>query len=182
MSEILLDKLFVTVADFSSFREISKNITDEKVEIFIRESQLIEIRGFLGGELYTAMQLDFDETTPTFPDQLYTDLWYGVDYTYQSKEIRFNGYANSLVYFAYGRFLLQQQLNVSRFGLESLQDTISEDITTAQIRTKAKESLSVAIQYQQDTLAYLKANAASYPLYVQNETKPKTTSFTFNKL
>ena len=161
---ILLDKLLVSRSDFSDFRDISKNISDEKINIFIRESQLIEIRSFLGAELYLKLQEDYDEITESFTDPLLEKLWFGADYNNkEGKQVRFNGYANSLIYFTYGRFLLQQQMNVSRFGLESLQDTISEDTPVAQIRTKAKEALSVAIQYQKDAEAYLHSNSDDYP-------------------
>lgn len=181
---ILLDSTFVTKADFVNFREMSQNITEAKLDIFIREAQLIEARSFLGEGLYLALQEDFDDTLKTFNEQRFTDLMYGVDsYTnYAGVEVRFNGYANAIVYWSFGRFLLQQQMNVSRFGVESVQNEISEDITGGSLRTKSKESLSVAIQYQKDCLQFLESNKSVYPEYVQNDTKPKRTSFTFFKV
>ena len=183
MSEIFKDKLFVTRTDFDDFRDFSKNITDEKINIFIRESQIIEIRGFLGEELFLLMQEDFDDLVPEFSEARFTQLWYGTNYVNnQGQSIRFNGYANSLIYFAYGRFLLQQQANVSRFGVQSLQDTVSEDVSQGHIRTKSKEALSMAIKYQQDTSQFLKSHKSEFPEYEENETKPKDTSLTFFKL
>ena len=180
---ILFDKLLADKGDFAPFREMSANIADSKIDIFIRESQLIEIRAFLGPELYLLMVEDYDQNLKTFSNQIYTDLWFGVDYTdINSKDVRFNGYMNSLIYFTYSRFLLQQQMNVSRFGLESLQDDISEDSPVSQIRTKAKESLSMAIQYQKDCTSFLIVRNTVYPTWVQSETKPKNTSFNFFKL
>jgi len=180
---ILLDKLLITREDFTDFRDISKNIADDKINIFIRESQLIEVRAFLGAELYLKLQEDYDDITKTFTDPIYTDLWFGTDYTnYAGVEVRFNGYANSLIYFTYGRFLLQQQMNVSRFGLESIQDTISEDTPVSQIRTKAKEALSVAIQYQKDCEEFINSNTEEYPEYKTKKTTGKSTSFNFFKL
>jgi len=44
----MLDKLLATKEDFTAFRDISANIKDSKIDIFIRESQLIEVRNFLG--------------------------------------------------------------------------------------------------------------------------------------
>ena len=166
---------------------MSANIKDDKVNIFIRESQLIEARSFLGSGLYSAMQEDFEDITKSFTNPEYTALMFGANYTnYAGVDVIFNGYANALIYFSYARFLLQQQLNVSRFGLESIQDTISEDAPVAQIRTKSKEALSVALQYQKDTSLFLesknKETPPPYPEYNRNETKPKKTSFTFFKL
>ena len=48
----MLDKLLATKEDFTAFRDISANIKDSKIDIFIRESQLIEVRNFLGPQLY----------------------------------------------------------------------------------------------------------------------------------
>ena len=61
----LLDTLLADRGDFSDYREISKNIEDEKINIFIRESQLIEIRSFLGPELY--LQLIQEQGLCIFP-------------------------------------------------------------------------------------------------------------------
>ena len=180
---ILLDKLLVTKEDFKDFRDISKNISDDKINIFIRESQLIEVRSFLGAELYLKLQEDYDDVLKVFTDPTLEALWYGVDYANkEGKDIRFNGYANSLIYFTYGRFLLQQQMNVSRFGLESIQDTISEDTPVAQIRTKAKEALSVGIQYQKDAEEFILSNSSDYPTFSTKATTGKSTSFNFFKL
>ena len=177
---LLLDKLLATKEDFNDFRSISKNIATEKIDIFIRESQLIEIRAFLGSTIYLQLQEDYDENTKTFGNPIFNSLWFGVDYiNKKQEEVRFNGYMNSLVYFAYGRFLLQQQMNVSRFGLESLQDTISEDTPLAQVKTKAKEALSMAIQYQEDCVKFIEVHATDYPTFKTKESKGKNTSFTF---
>jgi len=179
---INLDKLLVTKEDFSDFRDLSSNIKEGRVNIFIRESQLIEIRAFLGSGLYNLLLADYDELLKTFTDPRFTDLWFGGLYTnYAGVEINFNGYASGLVYFAYARFLHQQQVNVSRFGVESVQSDISEDISNPQVRNKAKDALQVALQYQKDTFKFLEANKDTYPEYDLNcsNEKGKKNSFPF---
>jgi len=175
-----LDFLFFRKADFANFRDISANIPDEKMNAYIREAQTVECRGFLGQQLWTAMQLDWNELTTEFNEPRFNELWFGTDYTnYAGVEIRFNGYVNAGIYFAYGRFLVQQQVNVSRFGVESVQNEISEDISNAQIRTKSRDASQVAFSYQNDAIAYLKSNQTLFPEYKFNESKTKKTSFNF---
>jgi hypothetical protein len=177
-----LDQLLFTKADFASFREMSANITDAKVDSYILEAQTVECRGFLGQELWTLMQQDFDGVG--FLALRFSELWFGVDYTnYAGVQIRFNGYVNAGIYFAYGRFLNQQQVNISRFGVESIQNEISEDITNAQIRDKARNASQMAFAFQNDALKYLESNQNSFPEFnFGSNAQAKKTSFNFFKV
>ena len=85
----LLDELFLTKTDFADFRDISKNINDERIDAFIRESQIREIRTFLGDILYLKLLTDF--TPPaTFATPIYEDLFLGKDYDNGKGTVRFN--------------------------------------------------------------------------------------------
>ena len=86
---------------------------------------------------------------------------------------------NSGIYFAYTRFLLQQQVNVSRFGVESVQNEISEDITNPQIRSKNFDSRKVALKYQEANLIFLEENSTDYPEFETNISRPVKTAFSF---
>ena len=83
----LLDDLLIDRTDFDDYRDMSKNVPDERINSFIREAQLREVRTFLGDTLYLKVLLDYDEGLKTFTSQIYTDLWYGVDYTYNGNTI-----------------------------------------------------------------------------------------------
>lgn len=176
------DSLFLAKADLTDFRDISANIADEKINIFIREAQSIEARGFLGNSLWYLMQNDWNGTD--FDDDRFNDLWFGADYTNKDGEtIRFNGYISAVSYFTYARFLKQQQVNVSRFGVESVQNEISEDISNAQVRSKEKDALQVAFNYQNDTECFLLDKDTIYPEYNNaRNTTPRKTSLSFFKL
>ena len=176
------DSLFLTRADLTDFREISANIADAKINIFIREAQSIEARGFLGQDLWYIMQNDWNVTD--FTTALYNELWFGTDYVNKAgNTIKFNGYISAVTYFTYARFIKQQQMNVSRFGLESIQNEISEDVSNAQIRSKEKDALQLAFSYQKDAETFLKDQSTLYPTWAQAEDKtPRKTSLSFFKL
>lgn len=176
------DNLFLTKADLADFREISANIPEEKINIFIREAQSVEARGFLGQDLWYEMQKDWNATD--FATAKYNDLWFGTDYTNsKGNTIRFNGYMNAVVYFTYARFIKQQQMNVSRFGLESVQSDISEDVSNAHIRSKEKDALQVAFGYQKDAQTFLQDKKDTYPAWDKAEDlTPRKTSLSFFKV
>jgi len=179
---LLQDDLFFGRADLADFREISANITDATFEIFIREAQTIEVRGFVGNELYRLLLDDWNGTD--FDTQRFADLWYGVDYTNsESKPVRFNGLMSAAIYFSYSRFLLQQQNNVDRFGVSQLNNEISESATAPQVRGKAGEARQVAMRYQNDAKTFLLDKATTYPEWADSQSRtPKTSSFGFFKV
>jgi len=174
MADLNLDFLWMEKSDFVNFRDMSANISEDRINIFIREAQFLEIKTFLGETLYGLMQNDWDDTLKEFPNSVYNDLWFGVD--------NFNGYMNAGIYFAYTRFLLQHQVNVSRFGVESVQDEISEDISNAQIRSKTNDSRKVALKYQEATRLFLEENKEDYPDFEVTQVKKNRTAFPFFKL
>lgn len=183
MGTLLLDKLFFSVTDLSEFRDISANIDTAKFEIYIRECQAIEIKGFLGAVTYQLMQNDF--TAPdTFAAQRFTDLWFGKAYTNSDSEvIQMNGLMSAAIYWAYSRFLIQQQTNVGRFGVQSLQDESSEDQGPGTVRGKADQARTVALSYQKLVETFLNDQDDIYPEY-HNATKktPVKVSKSFFKL
>lgn len=160
------------------FRELSKNIDDALISQFIGEAQTIEIRGFLGDELYTAMQNDFDDGAQTFTEDRFTDLWFGTEYD----GIKTNGLQMALVYFTFARLVLRQPQNVTRFGVDDLTGEEWDSTTMAQIKTKANEDKSLALYYQRQSEKFIEFDTTSFPEYSIYNTTPKTTSFSFFRL
>ena len=132
---LILDPLLIKPDDFVEFRDISKNIDDERLNVYIRESQIKEIRSFLGDELYLSLINDYtpDAGEGTFSEQRFTDLFFGTDWTYQGNERRLYGLKPSLIYFAYARFIKNQQFNVTRYGVKHITAEESEDETIQQV-------------------------------------------------
>ena len=179
----LLDDLLIDRTDFDDYRDMSKNVPDERINSFIREAQLREVRTFLGDTLYLKLLLDYDESLKTFTSQIYTDLWYGVDYTYNGNTIRFNGLIGYHIMNAYRRILDHQQLTVTRYGIKSMTTEFSEDIIQAKINKEKIDSGSMAKVYSSDADKFLRTNIADYPEWEYNGTTPiKNTAFNFIKI
>ena len=178
----LLDVLLLDKTDFSDYRDISKNIDDSRINSFIRESQVRELRSFLGDELYLKLILDYDDTLKTFTEQRFTDLYFGVDYTYSSTTIRFNGLAGMLIMYAYKRILNHNQVNLTRYGVKDMITEFSEDTISAKIRSEMVDSNAMALVYQNDAKKFLKTMTADYPEWKDNVTEADKTGFKFIKI
>jgi len=179
----LLDVLLLDKTDFSDYRDISKNIDDSRINSFIRESQVRELRSFLGDELYLKLILDYDDTPKTFTEQRFTDLFFGVDYTYNSTTIRFNGLAGMLVMYSYGRMLNHQQMSLTRYGVKDMTTEFSEDTLALKIRSEMVDSSAMAKVYQSDATKYLQTEITQYPEWKNTKESPiKNTGFNFLKI
>ena len=180
---INFDPLLILPADFDDFRDISKNIDPDRLNVYVRESQVKEMRSFLGDTLYLALINDYTEVGDTFSEQRFTDLWFGSDYDFKGNQRRFYGLKPAIVYYAYSRFIKNQQVNVTRYGVKHINDENSEDETVQQVRTKTNDANSYGLLYQADAELFLNENQSDYPEFEVSETAgEKKTSFKFTKL
>ncbi len=179
----LLDDLLIDRTDFDDYRDLSKNIVDERLDSMIREAQIREVRTFLGDVLYLKLLSDYTIIGKTFSLQIYTDLWYGVDYTFNDKTIRFNGLIAFHIMNAYKRILDHNQLNVTRYGIKSMQTDFSEDTLQVKIRNEMVSSGSMAKVYSSDAEKFIRTKIADYPDWNYNGQTPiKNTAFNFIKI
>ena len=169
---LLQDKLLFTKADIAKAREISANITEAKIEPYIRETQSLSVRTFLGDQLYLLLLNDYTVSSNQFGSQRFTDLWFGSDYTNSNGvTVRQNGLKIAAIYFCYGQFILQQNTNVGRYGVGSLNQTDTETSGNSTVRTKKNQSDSIALNYQASVGLFLNDKATTYP-----EWQTKTTT------
>lgn len=168
---LLKDKLFIGKEDFLDYKDISNNIDEEGFFNAIRESQLVELSPIIGEELYLLLQNDFTEATKVFSTATYSNLFYGEDYTYEGKAIRWRGLQPILVYYAYARLLNNAQLALTRQGPVTFttEDDVSEATTQAQIKTKVIEARAMAKRYEEDLTKYMDTNRAFFTTWENND-------------
>jgi hypothetical protein len=163
---LLTDPLLIKQADFQIYRDASDNMDDNRMNQGINEAQVNEMTQFLGGQLYLAMILDYVEGTDSFTNPLYESLWFGEDYTYQNKTVRFHGLKPAITLYAYARMLDNLQVNITRAGVNTFVDPeVSEATSQAQIATKVKSARSQALVYVSGAYRFLVENASDYPLF-----------------
>jgi hypothetical protein len=166
---LITDPLLILKEDFQIYRDASDNMDDVRMNQGIREAQVNEMLQFVGGELYLLMMDDYTEGTDSFSNILYENLWFGIDYTYQNKTVRFHGLKPGIVLYAYARMLDNLQLNVTRAGVNTFVDAdVSEATTQAQIATKVKSARSQALVYISQAYKYLTENKSDYPTFASD--------------
>ena len=179
-----LDELLIKLDDFKNFRDISTNTDADRLNAFIRESQLKEIRDFLGSGLYFALISDYtaDVDEGTFTEQRFTDLWFGATYTVNGFEIQFYGLKAAHVYFSYDRYLYFQKLNVTRYGSRVLEDNdLSENIPVT--RKYEISSDSMGLLYRNDADKFINEKISTYPEFENpNKVPLQQTGWKFQKI
>lgn len=137
-------------------RDMSAHIDDARLEVYIRESENIDLKSALGDGLY----LDIKQN----PDK-YTTLLEGGEYEFCNEKKVFAGLKVALAYYTYARFVKNGDGHVARFGYTNKD---SEYSTLADIKQKSQaynEAYSIANTYMKECVQFLTDNRKDYPLY-----------------
>lgn len=162
----------LTLSDFAKFPEVNKNTNFEtKVEPFIIQAQVNDLKCILGNELYYDLLKDFS-ASPSLGK--YTDLFNGVEYTYSGKKYTHEGIKNALIYFSLSRITLNRNVNDTPFGTVSKTTPYSEKVDESVVNRQVSILKSTAINYLNDVVDYLNRNSNDYPLWRCKENKKST--------
>jgi hypothetical protein len=181
---LLLDNLLIDNSDFKEFADVTKTMLNDipKMELYIREAQVAEIRTFLGDELYLKMVLDYNDTNKNFDTQRYNDIWEGIDYDDAGKTKRSHGLKAAHVYYALSRIIKNNSFNITRFGNKDLTQDSSTSSSIGVIKSKINQAKSQALIYQNECKRFLDLNLSTYPEFANEETKGIKTGIQFKKL
>ena len=174
----VFDKLMLQKTDFSNYRDISKNIDDNRLNPYIFEAQRGQMTKLIGRALYSAMQADYTPNIGidegTFTEQRFTDLWFGKEYDSNQDNnfnVKFNGLKPAVIYWTYRRLEHNQDINVTRFGTRKLADTdFSVDTSTYKYEVDAGAQ---ALQYQSEVIDFLNQFRSDYPEYFANRDRER---------
>lgn len=162
-----MDSLVITVNDIRALRPVAKELDQERVEPFIREAQMHDLRPILGDALYYDFVNKFQSTgDPMYAN--YQNLLNGSVWTVNGKTKQHYGLKPIVVYYALARFVANNQINITRFGVTSKVNPQSEPVTDLALRNMITELKSVAVSYQSQTIDFLRDNASIYTLFSQD--------------
>lgn len=170
LTPLLMDDLLIQKEDFSTYKDISENIDTARIDALILQAQIMDLRGFLGRELYLLMLSDYDISNNSFADPIYNNLFFGTDYN----NIRYYGLRPMLIQFTYARIISDLNINITRAGVRVFEAEESEAATQAAISTKASAARSEGLVYLEDARLFLEFNAAIYPTWEDKNNTTKT--------
>lgn len=173
-----MDQLLITIEDIKQYRPMA-DITLARVDSYIREAQVNDLKEFLGAPLYYDLLVNGTTTENR-------DLLNGKVYTIPGSvpiTIPFNGLVPIIVYHSLARIVINNQANITSFGVVSKTTGQSQPIDSSTLKQMVTELRSIAVSYQNEAEKFLNANASSYPLWNYNtNTCEQSTGFQFFKL
>lgn len=179
----MITDTLITPAQIKSFRPTA-DLDDGRITPFILEAQQNDLRPVLNDALYYDLMTNFTNSAHAMY-ALYQSLINGTTYTYNAQTLYFSGIKPMLAYYSLARFLINNPVNITRFGVTQKINPQSEPVSIAAIQAVVYELRATATSYQNELIQYLETMQASYPLYNTggaSENMTSRTSFKFFKL
>ena len=145
-------------ADLEAIREISTNVSDDRITPYIREAHELDLRSFLGADLYAEIMTQADGGTLTAANTTLID-----DYL-----------KRPLSFYAYSRMMEGHHASVTRYGIVRKENEFSENLNVADQLKLADNARKTAAAYMELARAFLNENGTTYPLWGGDTTNRNT--------
>jgi hypothetical protein len=160
----------ITFSDFEPYRELTGNLdVTERLTPYITQAQNFDLKPLMGNQFY----VDVVNNPASTENVLLLD---GGDYVYNNNTYTFTGLKAVIVMFAYARFLQNQNINVTRFGIVFKNNNdVSERVDTKTLQFAVTNAKDQAISYWNECIEFLCNNSTDYPLWGDDApANPKT--------
>lgn len=165
----------ITIDDIRQVRQIAANIKDERVEIYIREAELLDIEPVIGAELYEQLtnvgEIVLDEDNTALLDETgdnaivvadenelplneYKLLNGGYYQDCAGVKHRFVGIKTALAYFAYARFVRNHSTAVTPFGVVNKLGDESSNADSRTIAAVSADARRIGESYLADAMKF----------------------------
>lgn len=167
MSQIYL----IDQTTFQRYEDISINIKPERLKVFIKKAQDLDLKPFLGHALYYDFIKNINEygTIDADAPQHYKDLLNGSEYLDRSGHIvLYEGLAPTLAYFTFARFIENDAIHYTASGPVIKHHDNGDPISTQEIVKLVQQQRSVANAHANEVERFLWDNRADFPLWQAN--------------
>jgi hypothetical protein len=134
--------LLIQPSDIKTYRTLSVNIPDERIEPFILEAQYFDLRKITGQDLYDKL---IENVSPV---------------NYPELKEKYQGF---LAYRAYWRLLTHNQVTVTAAGVVYKTNEFSQQVPVAELSAIKNSVLDGSKVYEKDFVDFMNDNAATYP-------------------
>lgn len=138
-------------------RDMSQHIDKSKIEVYLRESENIDVKSALGDTLF----IDVKE----HPEKYSVLLDGGVYETECGEKKVFAGLKTALAYYAFARIVKNGDGNVTRFGLVKKESEYSSNSDLKEKVMAYNDAFYVADRYLKECVRYLDDCKNQFPLY-----------------
>jgi hypothetical protein len=157
---------------FQRYEDISLNIKPERLKVFIKKAQELDLKPFLGHALYYDFIKKFndDGSIKDTAPQTYKDLLNGSEYLDKHGHIvLYEGLMPMLVYFAFARFIEADAIHYTAAGPVIKHHDNAESLAPKDIVKLVQQQRSVANAHANEVEKFLWDNRVDFPLWQYNE-------------
>ena len=165
-------RVIITLQDIKQLRPTAE-LDGERWEPFALEAQDQDLRPILGDGLF----YDFMTKCYSTGDAMYSDyqnLLNGTNYTYNGQTIYFDGLKPMMVYYTLARFVQNNPVNITRYGVVTKLVNQSQPVDAQVLRQVVNELKSSAQTYKNQVDLFLNQNQTTYPLYIGSNSNINT--------
>ena len=144
--------MIITVEDIRKYREIALNTQKNRVEIFIRETEELDIVKMLGVEEYDRLANRDEHTELTDAEKMLLNGGTWTDHAGQTQ--RFAGLIAAESYLVFARFIRTHPLQVTPYGVVVKDGDDSVAASAQSIAAVSKDSEKIGRQHLADAVKY----------------------------
>jgi hypothetical protein len=150
------------------YEDIATNVKPERIKVFVKKAQDLDLKPFLGYALYYDFIHHFntDGTISNDAPQPYKDLFNGSEYLDKFGNIvLYEGLAPTLSYFTFARFIEADAVHYTATGPVLKHHDNSDPVPPAYIVKLVQQQRSVANAHANEVEKFLWDNRADFPLW-----------------
>jgi hypothetical protein len=161
----------INQATFQNYEDISVNVKPERLNVFIKKAQDLDLKPFLGHALYYDFMQSFnpDGTLKNTAPQPYIDLFNGSEYLdLFGNIVLYEGLQSTLVYFAFARFIEADAVHYTASGPVIKHHDNGDPVAPKDIVKLVQQQRSVANAHANEVEKFLWDNRDDFPLWRTN--------------
>ena len=165
-------RVIITLQDIKQLRPTAE-LDGERWEPFALEAQDQDLRPILGDGLFYDFMTKWYNTGDAMYSN-YQNLLNGTNYTYNGETIYFDGLKPMMVYYTLARFVQNNPVNSTRYGVVTKLVNQSQPVDAQVLRQVVNELKSSAQTYKNQVDLFLNQNQTTYPLYIGSNSNINT--------
>lgn len=161
----------INQATFQGYEDISVNIKPDRLNVFIKKAQDLDLKPFLGHALYYDFMKNFNEDGSIMDGapQQYKDLLNGSEYLDRYGHIvLYEGLLPTLIYFTFARFIEADAFHYTSTGPVLKHHDNADPLAPKDIVKLVQQQRSVANAHANEVEKFLRDNRNDFPLWHYN--------------
>lgn len=156
---------------FQNYEDLSVNIKADRIKVFVKKAQELDLKPFLGHALYYDFIKYFnaDGTLQDDTPQPYKDLLNGTEYLDRYGHIvLYEGLLPTLVYFTFARFVEADAVHYTASGPVIKHHDNANPLSPQDVAKLVQQHRSVANAHANEVEKFLRDHKADFPLWQFN--------------